>query len=180
MKVISVASGKGGVGRTTLVANLGIALSKLGKDTTILDGCFGTPDLALLFKLEKAFYTLNDVLAGDTSLDNVIQEGPEKVKIAPAAVTLEQIKKTKPERLPDVIRELSGKTELLLIDAPGGLRRETVAAIRSSNETLLIATPDMVSVSDCMKTKLIVEFLGSKPMGLVLNRVTGADFTCRF
>jgi septum site-determining protein MinD len=176
MRVISFASGKGGVGRTTLVANLGVALSKLGKKTLLLDGCFETPDLALHFKLEKAFYTLNDALAGDAPLSNVIQTGPEKVGIAPAALTLDQIKKTKPERLPEVVKEIDRKTDFVLIDTPGGLRRDTVAALRSSTEAVLVTTPDMVAVSDCMKTKLIVEFLGIRLRGFVVNRVTGAEF----
>jgi septum site-determining protein MinD len=176
MRIISVASGKGGVGRTTLVANLGIALSKLGKETIIVDACFTTPDLALLFKLEKAMYTINDVLNGETQLDNVIHDGPMGVKIAPAAVALKQIKKTRPEQLPEVLRNLPENTDFVLIDTSGGLRRETVAAIRSSSETLLVTTPDMVSVSDCMKTRLIAEFLGSRPLGIVLNRVRGEDF----
>jgi septum site-determining protein MinD len=176
MRIIAVASGKGGVGRTTLVANLGIALAKLKKHTVIIDGCFTSPDLALLFKLEKALYTVNDALLEETSFENVLHTGPEGVRIAPAAVTLKQIKRTRPERLPELVRGIGGKTEFVLIDTSGGLRRETVAAIRSSNETLLVTTPDMVSVSDCMKTRLIAEFLGSRPMGFVLNRVRGEEF----
>jgi septum site-determining protein MinD len=176
MRIIAVASGKGGVGRTTLVANLGIALAKLKKSTIILDGCFTSPDLALLFKLEKALYTLNDALLGDASFESVLHTGPEGVKIAPAAVTLKQIKKTRPEELPKIVREIPQKTEFVLIDTSGGLRRETVAAIRSSNETLLVTTPDMISVSDCMKTRLISEFLGSRPLGFVLNRVRMEEF----
>ncbi len=176
MHIISFASGKGGVGRTTLVANLGVALAKLGKRTLLLDGCFETPDLALHFKLEKAFYTLNDVLAGDTSLSNVVQVGPEKVEIAPAALTLEQIKKTKPERLSEVVKEIDKKFQYVLIDTPGGLRRDTVAALRASSETILVTTPDMVAVSDCMKTKLIVEFLGIRLKGFIVNRVGNEEF----
>lgn len=176
MRIMSVASGKGGVGRTTIVANLGIALTKLGKSTIIVDACFTTPDLALLFKLEKAICTLNDALSGETALDNVIYSGPMGVKIAPAAVTLKQIKKTRPEQLPEVLRGAPAKTDFILIDVSGGLRRETVAAIRSSSETLLVTTPDMVSVSDCMKTRLIAEFLGSKPLGIVINRIRGEEF----
>lgn len=176
MRTIALISGKGGVGRTTLVANLGLALAEMGKNTIVMDSSFGTPDLALHFKLEKSVYTLNDALMGETTLENVIYTGPKGLRIAPAAVTLEQIRKTHPERLSEAMKQISEDTEFVLVDAPGGLRRETVAAIRAAKETLLIATPDMISISDCMKTRLVAEFLGSSPIGVVLNRVSGEEF----
>ncbi len=176
MRVIALASGKGGVGRTTITANLGIALSGMGKSTVIIDGGLTTPDLALLFKLEKAVYTINDALAGEASLEDVLYNGPKGVKIAPAAVTLEQIRKARTERLPEILRQVPQKTDFVLIDAPGGLRRETVTAIRAAREVMLVTTPDMVSVSDCMKTRLIADFLGSTPIGVVLNRVRREEF----
>ena len=176
LRRIVLASGKGGVGRSTLTANLGVALAKMGKATTIVDASLTTPNLSLMFKLEKALYTLNDVLAGEASLSDATYGGPSGLKIIPAGITLEQIKKAKPDGLPTVLRELPTKTEFLLIDAPGGLRRETVAALRSGHEVLLIATPDIATVSNVMKTRLIAEFLGPTPIGIVLNRVRGEEF----
>ncbi len=176
MRLIALASGKGGVGRTTIAANLGIALSKLGKSTIIIDASLTSPDLALLFKLEKSVYTINDALAGEASLSEILYTGPSGVKIAPAAVTLEQIRRARPERMPELLRTVPEKTDFVIIDAPSGLRRETIAALRAAREVLLVTTPDMVSVSDCMKTRLIAEFLGLTPIGMVLNRVRGEEF----
>jgi MinD-like ATPase involved in chromosome partitioning or flagellar assembly len=75
-----------------------------------------------------------------------------------------------------VLRELPTKIEFLLIDAPGGLRRETVAALRSGREVLLVAVPEIATVSNVMKTRLIAEFLGLTPIGIVLNRVRREEF----
>ena len=176
MRRIAVASGKGGVGRTTLVANLGIALASLGKETIIIDGSLSTPDLALLFKLEKSVYTLNDALAGEATLADVIYPGPKRVKIVPAGVTLEQVRKARPERLPELMRQVPEKTDFVLIDVPSGLGRETVSAMRAGREVLLVATPEMTSISDAMKTRLIAEFLGLAPIGVALNRVRREEF----
>lgn len=176
MRTIALISGKGGVGRTTLTANIGLALAEMGKNTMVIDGSFSTPDLALHFKLEKAVYTLNDALMGETTLENVVYTGPKGLRIVPAAVTLEHIRKTHPERFPEVIKQVPSDIDFVLVDASGGLRRETVSVIRSTKETLLVATPDMISVSDCMKTRLVAEFLGSTPIGVVLNRVSGEEF----
>lgn len=176
MRFIAIASGKGGVGRTTITANLGIALSELGKSTIIIDASLTTPDLALFFKLEKSVYTINDALAGEISLPEVLHAGPKGVQIATAAMTLEQIRKTSPEKMVEVLRGAPEKTDFIIIDAPGGLRRETIAALRAAREVLLVTTPDMISISDCMKARLIAEFLGSTPLGVVLNRVRGDEF----
>ncbi len=176
MRRIAIASGKGGVGRTTLVANLGIALASLGKETIIIDGSLTTPDLALLFKLEKSVYTLNDALAGDAMLADVIYPGPKRVKIVPAAVALEQVRRARPERLPELMRQVPKKTDFVLIDVPSGLKRETVSAMRAGREVLLVATPEMTSISDAMKTRLIAELLGLAPIGVVLNRVRREEF----
>jgi len=176
MRRIAVASGKGGVGRTTLVANLGIALASLGKETIIIDGSLTTPDLALLFKLEKSVYTLNDALAGDATLADVMHLGPKRVKIVPAAVALEQVRRARPERLPELMRQVPKKTDFVLIDVPSGLKRETVSAMRAGREVLLVATPEMTSISDAMKARLIAEFLNLAPIGVVLNRVRREEF----
>ncbi|TET01755.1 MAG: septum site-determining protein MinD [Hadesarchaea archaeon] len=176
MRRIAVASGKGGVGRTTIVASLGIALASLGKETIIIDGSLTTPDLALLFKLEKSVYTLNDALAGDAMFIDVMHPGPKHVKIVPAAVALEQIRKARPERLPELMRQVPKKTDFVLVDVPSGLSRETVSAMRAGQEVLLVATPEMTSISDAMKTRLIAEFLGLAPIGVVLNRVRREEF----
>jgi len=176
MRIIAIASGKGGVGRTTITANLGIALSELGKSTIIVDASLTTPDLALLFKLERSVYTINDVLSGEASLSEVLHVGPKGVQIATAAMTLEQIKKVSPERMAEVLRGVPANTDFVIIDVPGGLKRETIAAIRAAQEVLLVATPDMISLSDCMKARLISEFLGLTTIGVVLNRVRKDEF----
>lgn len=176
MRRIAVASGKGGVGRTTIAANLGIALASLGKSTIVVDSSLMTPNLAILFKLEKAAHTINDVLSGVGSLKDVLYNGPKGIKIATASLSLELIKRTQPENLPDILRDPALKVDFVIIDAPVGIGRETVAAIRSAQETLLVATPDVAAVSDCMKTKLVAEFLGAAPLGIVLNRVRKEEF----
>jgi septum site-determining protein MinD len=176
MRRIVLASGKGGVGRSMLTANLGLAIAKMKKVTVVLDASLMTPNLGLMFKLEKVLFTLNDVLAGEASLGDAIYDGPFGLKIIPAGVTLEQVKKAQPGRLPGVLRELPVKADFLLIDAPGGLRSETIAALRTGHEVLLITIPEITSISNVMKTRLIAEFLGLKPIGIVTNRVHNEEF----
>jgi septum site-determining protein MinD len=91
-------------------------------------------------------------------------------------MTLKQITKASPGHMARVLREVPDNTDFVIIDAPGGLRRETIAALRAAREVLLVTTPDMISISDCMKARLIAEFLGLTPLGVILNRVRGDEF----
>ena len=73
-----------------------------------------------------------------STLADVMYDGPGGVKIVPAALTLEQIRRVKSERLPEVLHDLPEGTDFLLIDIPGGLRRETISALRAGHELLLV------------------------------------------
>lgn len=176
MRRIVLASGKGGVGRTTLVANVGIALAKMGKSTVLVDASLTTPNLGPLFKLEKVPYTLNDVLAGEIPLSDAIYSGPHGLRIAPASVVLEHAKKVNPFKLPHVLSTLDARVDFLIIDAPGGLRKETVAALRAGEEVVLVTLPETTSISNMMRTRVMAEFLGFTPTGIIVNRVLGEEF----
>ena len=127
-------------------------------------------------KLEKVTYTINDVLNGRASIKDVVYEGPGGVRVVPASIALDRIQNVKPENLPEVIKNQPQGTEFVLIDAPNGLRSETVAAIRAGKELLLVTTPEVTAVSDAMKTRIAAEFLGLKPIGIVLNQVHGDEY----
>lgn len=176
MRRIAIGSGKGGVGRSTLTANLGVALAEMDKSTVIVDGSLTSPGLALFFQLEKVAYTLNDVLDGTAALNDVFYEGPGGVKIVPAAITLEEIRRARPERLPTALDDQIDDVDFMLIDAPNGLRQETISALEAGKELLVLATPELSAISDAMKTKVASEFLGLKPIGIVLNHLEGEGY----
>ncbi len=175
MRRVVLASGKGGVGRTTLTANLALALAKEGRTTVLVDACFSSPNLGLLFKLEKAPYTLNDVLRGEIPPPDAVYEGPHGLRIVPSSISGD-MRGVDLARLPSVLESLGEKAEFMLIDAPGGLRRETVAVLKTGQEVLLLTSPEVTSLSDTMRTKVLLEFLGLHPRGVVLNRVRGKDY----
>ncbi len=173
MRVISIGSGKGGVGRSTITANLGIALAGKGEDTLIIDGSLTSPSQTLFFHLEKASNTINDVLLGKSALEEAVYEKAQGVKVLPAAVSLEKMREAKPERLPSLVEEKIEGYDFVLIDAPNGLRKETMGALKAGKELLSVTIPELTAISDTMKTKVGAEFLGLKPIGLVLNQLKG-------
>ncbi|MEM2865759.1 MAG: cell division ATPase MinD [Candidatus Hadarchaeales archaeon] len=175
MRRIVLASGKGGVGRTTLTANLALALAKEGRTTMLVDACFSSPNLGLLFKLERAPYTLNDVLRGEIPPSDAVYEGPHGLRVVPSSISGD-MQGVDLAKLPSALDGLGEKAEFMLIDTPGGLKRETVAVLKTGQEVLLLTLPEITSLSDTMRTKVLLEFLGLHPRGVVLNRVRGKDY----
>ncbi|AXV38187.1 MAG: septum site-determining protein MinD [Methanobacterium sp. BRmetb2] len=169
-RVIAVASGKGGVGKTTITANLGVALSTYGERTIVLDADIAMANLELILGMEGKSVTLHDVLSGHASIEDAIYEGPSGVKVVPAGISLEGLRKIKLDRLEDALEHLVAEADILLIDAPAGLEKDALAAIASSDEMILITTPEVPSISDALKTKIVANKLGVNILGVVVNR----------
>ncbi len=167
---ITIASGKGGVGKTTLAANLGVALAEFDKDVTILDADIEMANLELHLGMEGMKTTLHDVLSGDASVKDAIYEGPCGIKVIPAGISLDGLRKADPERLENVLSDLLRTTEILILDAPAGLGRSVVTALAAGQELLLVVNPEISSMSDALKTKIVAKKLGAHVLGVVLNR----------
>jgi len=173
--IIVFASSKGGTGKTTVVANVGVTMAQLGHKVVLLDADLMMANLGLMLGLEEQGANLHDVLAEEAELSEAIFSGPGGVKVVPSGISLEGIQRAKLERLKKVVDELAKKFKFLLIDAPSGLERDAIAALTMAQKLVLIVTPDIASISNAFKTKLIAERLNVKTIGAVINRATSRD-----
>jgi len=171
-RVICVASGKGGTGKTTIAANLGVALAKIGRETIVIDADITLANLELILGMEGLPVTLQNVLAGEADILDAIYKGPGGVRIIPAGVSLEGLRKANPDKLEDVLTTLLDMAEFIILDAPAGLEKSAVVALAASDEVLLVVNPEIASITDALKTKYIAEKLGARMLGIVVNRVT--------
>lgn len=169
-RVITVASGKGGVGKTTVTSNLGVALSTYGERTVVLDADIAMANLELVLGMEGKSVTLHEVLSGEAEIEEAIYEGPGGVMIVPAGISLEGIRNVNVNRLEDALTKLMEDTDILLIDAPAGLEKDALAALASADELLLVTNPEVPAISDALKTKIIASKLGVNILGVVINR----------
>jgi len=173
---IAVASGKGGTGKTTISANLAVALAKLGKDVVVLDADIAMANLELVLGIEgKKGKTLNDVLAGNASIEEAIYEGPAGVKVIPAGISLDAFRKARPEKLEEVLKKLHDMAEIIIIDCPAGIGKEALTAISAAEHLILVVNPEISSIADALKVIAIAKKLGTNVLGAIINRTMKED-----
>lgn len=172
-RIISVLSGKGGVGKTTLVSNLGAALAKKGKRVIILDGNVTTPNLSLHLGIPFYPITLHDVLEKRIPIESAIYDHPSGISVIPASLSADKVRNVDIEKLEGVLWSLLGRADIIIVDAAAGLGKEALAAIGVADELIIVTNPDLPSVTDALKTIKIAEDSGTKVLGVVVNRVKG-------
>ncbi|MFP4116137.1 MAG: cell division ATPase MinD [Candidatus Aenigmatarchaeota archaeon] len=173
-KVLSVASGKGGVGKTTVVSNLGALLTELGKDVVLVDGNLSTANLSLHLGIPLYPVTLHDVLKGDAMMPEAMYVHPSGMKVVPSGIGIDDLEGTDSRDLPIVVDELVGESDMVLLDTAAGLGQETISTLEASDELLLVTHPNLPSLTDVLKTKNLAEGLGVKVKGVVINAHTGS------
>ncbi|WP_048149510.1 cell division ATPase MinD [Methanolacinia paynteri] len=173
--VFTIASGKGGTGKTTVTSNLGSMLAYYKKRTYILDADVGMANLGLVLGLEKMPVSLHEVLAGKADVHDAIYEGPFGVNVIPSGLSLEGFKDANPDRLRDVMNEIVDECDVLIIDAPAGINHDGIVPLAVADEVILVVIPDISSILDALKTKMLTEMIGGKIRGAILNRVNSED-----
>ena len=174
-KVFTIASGKGGTGKTTITANLGSMLAYYKKKTYILDADTGMANLGLVLGLEKMPVSLHEVLAGKANIHDAIYEGPFGMRVIPSGLSIEGFKDANPDKLRDVMTEVVDECDVFIIDAPAGINRDAIVPLAVADEVILVVNPDISSIVDALKTKMLTEMVGGKVKGAILNRVSSAD-----
>jgi len=171
VRVFTLASGKGGAGKTTATVNIGTCLAQFGKNTIIMDADIGMANLGLALGLEDVPVTLHEVLAGKANAHDAIYEGPAGVKVVPSGISLQGFQQANPELLRDVLKDLVNVCDFLLIDAPAGISRDGIVQLAIADDVILIVNPELSSIVDALKTKILTEVVGGHVLGVIINRV---------
>ncbi|MDD5416532.1 MAG: cell division ATPase MinD [Candidatus Aenigmarchaeota archaeon] len=172
-RVLTVISGKGGVGKTTTVTNLGLALMKQGKSVIILDANVTTPNLSLHLGIPFYPVTLHDVLKGKADASEAIYEHSSGLRIIPASLKTDDLAETSIEKLNKVLMNLLGRADIIIVDAAAGLGKEALAAVNVADELVIVTNPELPAVTDALKTVKVAEQFGTKVLGVVVNRMRG-------
>jgi len=175
MTVYAIASGKGGVGKTTFSINMGAVLSELGMRTLVIDCDIGMANLGLLINTEsKKIVSMHEVLAGKVEdVSEAINQTSYGVDVLLSGISIRGFKQADPEKLREVVGKLVDGYEVILLDSPAGISKESVIPLAICDEVILIANPELPSITDALKTKLMAEIVGSRVKGVVINRIMG-------
>ncbi len=175
-RIIVVTSGKGGVGKTTCSANLGMALAQRNHRVVLVDADFGLRNLDLLLGLEnRIVYTAVEVLGGECRLEQALVKDKRQPNLALLPATQNRTKDVvTPEQMKQLVDELSPNYDFVLIDCPAGIETGFKNAIAGATEALIVTTPEIAAVRDADRVIGLLEANDVKKINLIVNRLKPA------
>lgn len=172
-RVITITSGKGGVGKTTTTANLGTALAAQNQKVVLIDADIGLRNLDLVLGLEnRIVYDIVDVVEGRAKLKQALvrdKRHPD-LHLLPAAQTRDKSAVT-PEQMKQVCDALRPFFDFIVIDSPAGIEQGFQNAIAGADEVLIVATPEMSAVRDADRIIGLIEASEKDSPRLIINRI---------
>ncbi|NVL89378.1 MAG: MinD/ParA family protein [Desulfobacterales bacterium] len=177
-RVIAVTSGKGGVGKTNIVGNLAISLSRLGKRVLILDGDLGLANIDIIFGLNPV-YNIKHVINGEKDLADIIVKGPEEICIIPAGSGVHELVHLTDGQKLNLLNEfdtLNENFDILLIDTGAGISSNIIYFNIAAQERIVVATCEPSSITDAYALmKVMFTQHGTKSFKLLVNMVNDAE-----
>src|SRR5215470_2901597 len=177
VRVIAIASGKGGVGKTNVTANLAVTLARRGKRVWVLDADLGLANLDVVYGVTPK-RTLLDVVRGGHRLADIVVEGPAGVRLVPAASGVAELTAlTAAEQLAvlEGVDALEGALDVLLIDVAAGISSNVLYFAAAATETLVVVTPEPTAIADAYAlVKVLAGRWGRCEFPVVVNMATSA------
>jgi len=174
VRVIAVTSGKGGVGKTNISVNLGVALAQMGKRVALLDADMSLANVDILLGLSPEF-NLSHVLAGEKTLDDIMLKGPAGLKVIPASSGIQQMSELSTIEQAGIIRafsEIDQNLDVLIVDTAAGISSSVVNFARACQEIIVVVCDEPTSLTDAYAyIKLLNRDYGLSKFHIVTNMV---------
>lgn len=172
-KIIAIASGKGGVGKTNIAVNLAIALSRLGRRVVLVDADLGTANADVLLNVQSP-YDLSHVIRGERTIDEIavpLDAGPRLIRGASGLSSAADLDHFERQRLIEQLVRLERRSDYLLIDCGAGISRNVAAFAQAADELLVVTTPEPTALTDAYALVKVLAHTGELPsIGLVVNQ----------
>ena len=172
-RVITITSGKGGVGKTTVTANLAAALAATGKQVVALDADIGLRNLDVVMGLEnRIVYDLVDVIEGRCKLKQAMIRDKHlpDLYLIPAAQTRDK-NAVSPSDMVRICNDLRPDTDFVIVDSPAGIERGFRNAIAAADSVLVVTNPEVSAVRDADRVVGLLEAEEKGPPSLIINRL---------
>lgn len=172
-EIIVITSGKGGVGKTTTTANIGVGLARLGKKVVVIDTDLGLRNLDVVMGLEnRIVYNLVDVIAGNCRMKQALIKDKryDDLFLLPSAQTKDK-SAVSPEQMKKLTSELCESFDYVLLDCPAGIEQGFQNAIAGADRALVVTTPEVSAIRDADRIIGLLEEHGIPKKELIINRI---------
>lgn len=174
VKVITVTGGKGGVGKSSVSLNLAVALCQMGKHVLLFDADLGLANIDVMLGL-KVRNNLANVLRGECSLQDIIQDGPQGLRIVPASSGLKEMAELSVDQHAGLIRAFSSLDEpvdFLIVDTAAGISDMVLSFCRAAQDVMMVVCNESTSVADAYaQMKVLSNDYGVSKFRIVANQV---------
>ena len=174
VKVISVTSGKGGVGKTNVVVNLALALTRIGKNVLVLDADMGLGNIDVMLGLTPE-YNLHHLINGEKGILEVMTDGPGGMKILPAGSGIQELSELAPHQKLSLLSELDKldhSIDVMLIDTAAGISGNVMYFNTAAQDIIVVASPEPTSITDAYAVmKVLHTKYGENRFKLLVNMV---------
>ncbi|MFZ5644576.1 MAG: MinD/ParA family protein [Bacillota bacterium] len=172
-RVIAVSSGKGGVGKTSFVVNLGITLASMGQRVVIFDADLGLANAEVLMGITPP-YTLFDCVYGDKDIEDIIVPGPLGVRLVSGGsgfLELANLDSVRRQQLIESLSYFDREADFLLIDTGAGISKNVLGFVAAASEVIIVITPEPTSLTDAYSLiKVLAMFKVHSEVMIVVNK----------
>lgn len=162
--------GKGGAGKSTISANLGAALSRLGVKTVVVDADIEDANLGLIYGLGFEAPTIQDYLSGRVTIENTVYQSRGGPDLVPGSVRVESLSNVSLTLFQDFVAQMAEKYKIVVVDSPAGLGVDLMTVVSSCENMVIVVTPVITSLAYAIKIKMLAEQRGGSILGIVVNR----------
>lgn len=177
-RVITVTSGKGGVGKTNFTVNLALAMAGLGQKVLVLDADLGMANVDVVLG-RSAPYNILNLLQDGLSINDIIAEGPRGIKFLSGGSGIYHLANLPSEQLQRIINQITlvdDWANIILIDTGAGLSRNVLNFVMAADEVIIITTPEPTAITDAYAMmKAYSGHNGIAPLRLVINRIVDIE-----
>jgi flagellar biosynthesis protein FlhG len=177
-QILTICSGKGGVGKTMSTVNLSVILAQAGWQVTVLDGDLGLGNVKLMLPVQTTHH-LGQWLSGRCKFEQLTAETPFGFKVIsapPDEFQLNDLGEAQKQRLAELFDKIQQSSDLLIIDNAAGISKNVLGLCRMAHRLLLITTPDPTAMMDAYATlKTFSAFQDRPPVGIIVNQALNID-----
>jgi len=165
MRIISIVSGKGGVGKTITSISLAAFLNSFGQNVLLIDANVNTPDVGLSLGAPTVPISLQNVLLGKNSPEEAIYTHSSGTKVMPSSLSLSADIKG----LEKITKKLKN-FDFIIIDSAAGLGEDVLSSLKASDECLIVTNPELPAIAGALKTIKTAEKMNKKILGVIVTR----------